>query len=238
MARSLDGATLTDEQRQETVRNVIEMRAYLAELIAARRARPRDDYVSLLVRSQQDGITLTDAEMGATLAVLLVGGHETTVNLITNAMLQLVRRPALLDRVREDPALVPGVVEETMRHDPPVHFRSRTCTEDIEIGGTLIPRGATIQLLLGATGRDPAKYADPDIFDPERGGHDHLGFGGGPHFCVGVGLARMEAQIAIRAMTQRLVAPRLAADPPPYRGPAALRGPARLELRVDGVRPA
>lgn len=237
MARSLDGATLTPEQRDEMVTGAGELRAYMAELVAARRTEPQDDYVSLLVHARDGGVALTDGEICATLSVLLVGGHETTVNLIANATLQLLRRPELWERVRADPALVPGVVEETLRHDPPVHFRHRTCTEDLDVGGTRIPAGATILLMLGATGRDPEHFPDPDRFDPGRGGHDHLGFGGGPHFCVGVGLARMEAQLAIRALTQRLVGPRLVHDPPPYRHAAALRGPERLELALDGIRP-
>jgi cytochrome P450 len=153
-------------------------------------------------------------------------------------MLALLREPALLGALGADPASAAGVVEEALRYDPPVQFRNRTCVEDIELGDTTIPAGSTIVLLLAAANRDPQRFTDPDTFDPARATAGHVGLGAGPHFCAGAGLARMEAQIALTALARRLRAPRLVADPPPYRLNAALRGPSRLEIAVSGIEPA
>lgn len=234
LARSLDGRGLPPEELERIGAERDAMLAYMAALVGERRASPGEDYLSLLIAAEQDGERLSVHEIFATLALLLVAGHETTVNLIANAMLALLRDPALLARVQSEPALVPKVVEETLRHDTPVHWRMRTCSEDLGIAGETIPRGATIALMLAAANRDPERYPEPDRFDPDRDTHGHLGFGGGSHYCAGAGLARLEAQIAVGELVRRLRDPQMANDPP-YRRNAALRGPERLDVAISGI---
>ncbi|MEU2880892.1 cytochrome P450, partial [Streptomyces sp. NPDC007070] len=170
--------------------------------------------------------------------LLLIAGHETTVNLITNGMLTLLRHPEYLERLRADPGLSVRIVEELLRYEPPVQFvPQRTCITDIELRGVTIPKGSRIWLVLAAGNRDPERFADPDRFDPDREDIEHLGFGSGIHSCFGAPLARLEAQIALAELARRLVDPRLVEDPPPYRTNAVLRGPRHLNVEVDGVLP-
>jgi cytochrome P450 len=178
---------------------------------------------------------LSEFDLIATAALLLVAGHETTVNLITNSMLTLLRYPEELERLRADPERAPRVIEEMLRYEPPVHFRTRKALGSIEVGGRTIPKGAPVILLLAAASRDPARFADPDHFDPDREDNQHFGFGGGLHYCIGAPLARIEAEIALVALSQRLVAPRLLDDPPPYRPGAALRGPEQLGIGFASI---
>ena len=176
---------------------------------------------------------MDEQELLSTMALLLVAGHETTVNLIANGTLALLRHPNVLDRLRHEPDLVVTLVEEVMRYDPPVQFRTRTTLAEVEAAGMIIPEGATVVLLLASGSRDPARFPDADRFVPDREDNQHLGFGGGNHYCVGAPLARIEAHIALGALARRLVDPRLVADPPPYRQNAALRGPEHLFVQFD-----
>uniref|UniRef100_UPI0010419198 cytochrome P450 n=1 Tax=Candidatus Protofrankia californiensis TaxID=1839754 RepID=UPI0010419198 len=174
-------------------------------------------------------------------ALLLVAGHETTVNLIANGMLTLLRHPEVLDRLRrgDEPDLAARVVEELLRYEPPVHvLQNRNTLDDIEVAGTTIPQGSPVTLVLAAGSRDPADVPDPDRFDPDREHNEHMGFGGGVHYCFGAPLARPETQIAITELARRLKNPRLVADPPPYRPNPTLRGPRHLLVEFDGVSPA
>jgi cytochrome P450 len=175
-------------------------------------------------------------------ALLLVAGHETTVNLITNGMLTLLRHPEILDRLRrgDEPDLVARVVEELLRYEPPVQMltNNRNTLDDIKVAGTTIPKGSQVTLVLAAGSRDPAHVADPDRFDPDREHNEHLGFGGGVHYCFGAPLARPETQIALTELVHRLRNPRLVTDPPPYRQSPTLRGPRHLLIEIDGVNPA
>jgi cytochrome P450 len=169
--------------------------------------------------------------------LLLIAGHETTVNLLGNGMLVLLRHPAILERLRNAPELIPAAVEEMLRYDGPVQFLpQRTTLDEIPLAGTAIPKGVLVTLALAAGNRDPARFADPDRFDPERHDNEHLGFGSGIHACFGAPLARIEAQIAFPELLQRLVNPRLVVDPPPYRPSPLLRGPEHLQIAVEGVR--
>jgi cytochrome P450 len=169
--------------------------------------------------------------------LLLLAGHETTVNLITNGMLTLLRHPDVLERLRREPDLVIGLVEELLRYEPPATvLPNRWALADIDIAGTTIPRGSNVILLLASGNRDPARFRDPERFDPDREDNQHLGFGSGIHHCFGAPLARLEAQIALPALARRLENPRLVQDPPPYRQSATLRGPRHLLVEIDGVR--
>jgi cytochrome P450 len=175
----------------------------------------------------------------ATGALLLVAGHETTVNLITNGMLTLLRHPNVLDRLRREPGLITGLVEELLRYEPPVQMRTNRATlADIDIAGTTIPAGSPLALVLAAGNRDPGRFPHPERFDPDRADNEHLSFNSGIHYCFGAPLARVEAQVALPALARRLVNPRLVTDPPPYRPNPELRGPRHLLVEIDAVIPA
>ncbi|MFD8978766.1 cytochrome P450, partial [Streptomyces sp. NPDC059564] len=174
----------------------------------------------------------------STSALLMIAGHETTVNLITNGMLTLLRHPEVLDRLRADPALSIPLVEELLRYEPPVQLvPQRSTLADIEVAGVEIPKGSSLWLVLAAGNRDPLRFEDPDRFDPDREDIQHLGLGSGIHSCFGAPLARLEAQLALSELARRLENPRLLADPPPYRQNAVLRGPRHLPIACDGIRP-
>ncbi|WKD31096.1 cytochrome P450 [Streptomyces xanthophaeus] len=217
----------------------MELGMYLAGLIEERRKDPGEDMLSQLAAATEeaDG-SMSALEAISTAALLLIAGHETTVNLITNGMLTLLRHPDVLQRLREDPQLSVPIVEELLRYEPPVQLLPRRSTlDDIEMAGVNIPKGATVSLILASGNRDPKRFEHPDRFDPDRGDIQHLGLGSGIHSCFGAPLARMEAQLALSELARRLENPRLLEDPPPYRQNAVLRGPRHLPIACDGIRP-
>jgi cytochrome P450 len=170
-----------------------------------------------------------------------VAGHETTVGLISNAVLALLRHPDQLAALRADPGLAAGAVEETLRYDPPVQLTARVARGPAAIGDLEAADGALVLVLLAATGRDPAAFTDPDRFDITRAasqGPGHLAFAAGAHFCLGAPLARLEATIALTAFAQRVIGPELAEDGLHYKPNFNLRGPDRLLVRTAGLRPA
>ncbi|ACL55206.1 cytochrome P450 [Methylobacterium nodulans] len=210
--------------------------AYMQDLIREKRRHPQDDLLTGLATYEDPKVgRMGDYDLIATAILLLIAGHETTVNLITNGMLTLLRFPEHLERLRADPEIAPRLIEELLRYEPPVHFRTRKALADIRMEGVTIPQGAPIVLLFASGSRDPARFPDPDRFDPDREDNQHFGFGGSLHFCVGAPLARMEAEAALVALAQRLRNPRLIEDPPPYRPGASLRGPQHLRLAIEGV---
>jgi cytochrome P450 len=233
-----------------------EMGRYFGTLADAHREVPGEDLLSALVTDDRTWEGMSRTELLSNASLLLVAGHETTVNLITNGMLTLLRHPSMLDRVRQEPGFVIHTVEELLRYEPPVHFLVREALDDIDIAGTAMPAGAIITLALAAGSRDPDHVRDPDRFEPDR--HDleradrparsggmrlllegqHMGFGGGVHFCFGAPLARLETQFALTELARRLENPRLLVDPPPYRPNPVLRGPRHLPIGFDRVRPA
>jgi cytochrome P450 len=222
------------EQLQKRDQDLAEFGQYLAELVEAHRRQPGDDLLSGLVSDPGPEGPMSQGELLGTARLLLVAGHETTVNLITNGMLTLLRHPDVLHRLRREPDLVIGTVEELLRYEPPVHLLPwRAALDDIDIAGTTIPKGSPVSLVLAAGSRDGRRFRDPDRFDPERKDNAHLGFGGGIHFCFGAPLARTEAQIALTELARRLENPRLVADPPPYRESPILRGPRHLLVEFD-----
>jgi len=212
-----------------------ELGGYMFGLISARKGAPRDDMLSRLVNDESPEGPMAPDELIAVSVLLLLAGHETTVNLISNGLLTMLRFPHLMERLKHEPQIAPAFVEEVLRYEPPVHFTSRTTLCEIEVDSVVIPEGATVQLMLAAANRDPRRFAAPDLFDPDRRNNQHLAFGSGIHACFGAPLARLEGQIALRALARRLVAPRLAQDPPPYRFNPSLRGPRELVITVDGV---
>ncbi|MBJ6637752.1 cytochrome P450 [Streptomyces sp. DHE7-1] len=210
---------------------------YLAGLVEQRTKDPQDDMLSDLADSSGPEGAMTMMEVMSTAVLLLIAGHETTVNLITNGMLTLLRHPDVLRRLREDPGLAANIVEELLRYEPPVQIvPQRTCIADIEVRGVTIPKGSRIWLMLAAGNRDPERFKHPERFDPDRGDIQHLGFGSGIHSCFGAPLARLETQIALSELARRLDNPRLVEDPPPYRQNAVLRGPRHLRIAFDDRR--
>jgi hypothetical protein len=231
LVRTLDPKeSLSEAEVQQAVQSRTEIREYMNQLSATRRAHPQDDLLSGLVAGEDPDGRLPEQDLLATMQLLLIAGHETTVNLITNSMLTLLRHPEVFERLRRNPDLAIPTVEEVLRYDPPVQFRTRTTLADVPIAGVAIPQGAAVVLLLAAGSRDPARFVDPDRFWPERDDNEHFGFGGGDHYCVGAPLARLEAVTALKALARRLEAPRLVTDPLPYRKNAALRGPEHLQV--------
>jgi len=232
-----EAGRLTAASRSRRNETMMALRDYMIALIERRRREPGDDLLSRMATDAGPDGRMDDGHLAATASLLLIAGHETTVNLIGNGVLTLLRNPGVLDRLRREPALVVSTVEELLRYEPPVQLLSnRTTLEPIEIADTTIPRGVVLTLALAAGNRDPAKFVDPDRFDPARRDNAHLGFGSGIHYCFGAPLARVEAQIALRELARRLERPRLVVDPPPYRSSPMLRGPRELRVEVDEVR--
>ncbi|HET9256808.1 MAG TPA: cytochrome P450 [Pseudonocardiaceae bacterium] len=228
LTRGLDPVeSQTEADLRELAIARTELTAYLTDLIAFRRQHPDDGMLYGLMT------TLGPLDLHATVELLLIAGHETTVNLITNGTFTLLRNPAALARLRDEPTLVTPLVEEVLRYEPPV----RRALADIDIADATIPAGSRIRLMLAAGNRDPRVFTNPDTFVPDRAPNPHLAYGGGIHYCVGATLARTEAQLTLTALAQRLQAPRLVDNPPPYRDNAVLRGPEHLRVAFGALLP-
>jgi cytochrome P450 len=224
------------QHRRNQVR--AELGQYLDGLAGAHARQPGDDLISGLLTDTGPGAPMSRADVLSTAALLLVAGHETTVNLIANGMLTLLRHPGVLDRLRHEPNLITPLVEELLRYEPPVQFLAdRVTTADITIAGTTIPQGSPLVLVLAAGNRDPGRFPDPDRFDPDRTDNVHLGFGSGVHYCYGAPVARVETQVALPALARRLHNPRQVTDSPPYRPNPELHGPRHLLVELDAVVP-
>jgi cytochrome P450 len=207
---------------------------YLRGLVAERRARPlADDLVSDLVAAADGGDRLTQDEIVGTCVLLLMAGHEATVNVVGNGMLALMEDRSQWERVVADPALVVPAAEEMIRFDSSLQLFERTATRDVDVLGTVVREGEKIAALLGAANRDPAAFADPDRFDAARAPNPHLGFGAGIHFCLGAPLARIEVQAVLAAMRRRLPTVELAA-PPQRRPEFVIRGLTGLSVAAPG----
>ncbi|MGV1089214.1 MAG: cytochrome P450, partial [Mycobacterium sp.] len=207
------------------------LRGYLRELLQQRRSHPGDDLMSALIAVEESGDQLTEDEIVATCNLLLIAGHETTVNLIANAMLAMLRHPQHWTALSSDSGKASAIVEETLRYDPPVQLVGRVAGADMVINGIEIPEGDSMMLLLAAANRDPAANERPDEFDPARTPIRHLSFGLGPHFCLGAPLARLEAGVALSAVTKRFPHAQLATDPS-YKPHVTLRGLAGLDVSI------
>jgi pimeloyl-[acyl-carrier protein] synthase len=226
IARGLDAILLPPDS--EVARRSLASRHALAdyfrELIAKRRSAPRGDLLSALIAAEEAGDKLSEDELLATCILLLVAGHETTVNLIGNGTLALLRHPDQLRRLREDPGLIASAVEELLRYDGPVQRTARIPSEDVTIRGKTLAKGELVMPFIGAADRDPAQFPDPDRLDITRVDNRHIAFGWGIHFCLGAPLARVEGQIAITTLVQRFPKLALATHTPEYRESLTLRG--------------
>ncbi len=205
---------------------------YLRDVVAERRQRPEDDLISGLVAIQQEGgdDRLTDDELLATCGLLLVAGHETTVNLIGNGLLALLRHPEQWERLSREPAGVTNAVEELLRYDSPVQMTFRFAFEDVALDGQAIKRGDQVCFVLGAANRDPEQFPDPERLDIGRRVSWPSSFGFGIHYCLGAPLARLEGQLALEAVLRRMPGLRLATDTTDWRDNIALRGLQRLPV--------
>ncbi|WP_020667417.1 cytochrome P450 [Amycolatopsis nigrescens] len=232
LARGLDpDFLLPPGLREEQLRTRGEFAEYIRELAALRRTEPGDDLLSALVKVRDSEDVLTEAELIATCILLLIAGHETTVNLIGNGTLALLRDPGEYARLRDEPGLVERAVEELLRYDSPVQLSVRAALEDAEVGGVPIARGSITILLIGSANRDPDAFDRPDRLDIGREPSRHLAFGQGVHFCLGAPLARLEAQLAFRALTERAPGLRQAGEPS-WKDNIVLRGLARLPVHL------
>jgi cytochrome P450 len=225
-------ANLSPDVLRKAVAAFEELQTYFRGIIAQRRAEPRDDLLSALVRAQEEGDRLSDEELLANSVLLLNAGHETTTNLIGNGTLALLRHPDQVRRLRDDPSLIPAGVEEMLRYDSPVQFTSRILKADVELGGKVLRAGQTVLLLLGAANRDPEQFPDPDRFDVGRAENKHVAFGLGSHFCLGAPLARLEGRIVFEALLGRAPGMRLDGPPPRYRQNFNLRGLESLQVTL------
>jgi cytochrome P450 len=226
---SIPASHPTPERGEEIRRSIAEMEECFQALIASRRAEPGEELVSELIRAEG----LTDDELMSFLFSLLPAGFETTAHLLSNTLLVLAQHPREAARVSEDPRLIPRLIEEVLRYDPPAQSSLRLTTEDTEIGGVRVPRGAVVAVLLGSAMRDEQRFAHADRFDLDREGQSHLPFGHGIHFCLGVMLARMEARLGLEALFSRIRGVSLTQPEVRWSQSYIARGPLSLSVRLE-----
>ncbi|MCC5476966.1 cytochrome P450 [Streptomyces barringtoniae] len=204
----------SQETAAQAVRASVEFSEYLRTLIAARRKEPGEDLVSgLIAAHDEDDDRLTEQEMISTAVLLLNAGHEATVNATVNGWWALFRNPGQLAALRADHSLVPSAIEELMRYDTPLQLFERWVLDDIEIDGTVIPRGSEIAMLFGSANHDPAVFADPERLDLTRADNPHISFSAGIHYCIGAPLARIELAASMTALLRQAPTLTLAAEP-------------------------
>jgi cytochrome P450 len=232
LARGLDPEFMIPVEARDKMNASGEaLRAYFEQLITERTANPGDDMLTALIQAEQAGEKLTMSELLSTLGLLLIAGHETTVNLIGNGILQFSRHPEQYEKLRADTSLARNAVEEVLRFDPPVQVTGRISMTDLEFDGHTLSKGQQGLCVIGAANHDPAEFGPTaGDFDITRGAKSHIAFGAGVHFCLGAPLARLEAEIAFEAFARKIGAFELA-DEPTYRENFVLRGLSRLPIR-------
>lgn len=220
-----EGRALAEKGRAGTAA----LLAYLGELVQTYAVTPGEGLLSRLLHDDGPDGPMSVKEATSNAMLLLVAGHDSTVNTISNCVMTLLRNPGSWDLVRQRPELIPRVIEEVQRLQSAVQFfPSRSATADIEIAGTLIPAGSAVYLIYAAANRDPRRFDNPDRFDPLRPDNEHFGWGSGIHTCMGGPLARLEVNLALEIFVRRLESPKLVVDPPPYRHNQVFRGPRQL----------
>jgi len=214
---------------QKAAASMAELDTYVRALVARLATQPGPGLLSAALHDDgPDGPVPPDVA-AANAMLLLIAGHDSTVNTITNCVMTLLRNPGSWDLLRDNPDLIPRTIEEVQRLQGAVQFfPSRWAMADIEIGGTRIPAGSAVFLVYAAANRDPRRFPEPDRFDPMREDNEHLGFGSGIHTCFGGPLARLEVNLALEVFLRRVRSPRLVVDPPPYRHNQVFRGPRHL----------
>ncbi len=224
----------TPEQTQAMEAASIALNDYFTELMAQRRAEPRDDLISDMVGLQAEGADVDDVELRINLQALLIGGNLTTTDLIGNTVRNLLLNPSELAKLRADPGIINAVVEEGLRFEPPVDITGRISSGDLEVGGCPVHQGQSITVSLRAANRDPEVFEDPHRFDVSRKHKPHVAFGGGAHICIGSPLARLETAVALLKLFERFPNLRLADpdEPPSWRTLPFFRGLQRLDVIV------
>lgn len=224
---------LGDDERQGLVRSFEEMNEYIDEMIARRRRNPTDDLISTLIRAERGEEAMGPEEVRTFVPLLLIAGNEATTHLIANAAMALLARPELIERTRAMPGFAAKVVEETLRYDAPVQMVLRRASRRTEFGGAVLEQGDILGVLLGAANRDDRRFAAAERFDPDRDAGAHLTFGAGNHFCLGAGLARMEARIALSALANAVGSFERVEERIEYPASFLVRGPKALRVRVS-----
>jgi cytochrome P450 len=233
LAQGLDPTPAMDpEQQARLIEASTAFTDYFRVLIAKRRRDPADDLLSALIAVEERGDTLTEPELLSTCILILIAGHETTVNLIGNGLLSLLRDPAAMSRFRDDPSVKRTAIDELLRYDPPVQLTSRILLDDYEVDGTVIRKGESAVLLLASANRDAAEFDQPDTLDLARANNRHLAFGYGIHYCLGAPLARVEGEIALSSLARRFPGMTLITTTPPYKANIVLRGLAELPVAL------
>ena len=223
------------DRASRTLKCVEEMTAYFREAVQQMRTEPGEGLISSLLTAEVDGDRLTEEEIIANCIVTMVGGQETTTNLIGNGVLTLLRHPDQLERLRNDLTLIPSAVEELLRYESPSQHTARICREDTELGGNLIRKGQAVIAVMAAGNRDPERFPDPDRLDLGRTDNRHLAFGWASHFCFGAPLARIEGQLVFEALVRRTANMAIAPGPIVWRDNLGLRGLTSLQVTFDEV---
>jgi cytochrome P450 len=220
------------EQARSAYRSILDFNDYFAKVVAERRHNKGDDLISLLISIEEAGDVLTEEEIYAQCIFLLLAGYETTRNLIGNGMYTLLKNPHALDELRANPDLIRSAVEELLRYESPLQMFSRTASEIITHGGVKVLEGEAIMFVVAAANRDPKRFENPDQVNIKRADNQHLAFGHGHHFCMGMQLARLEAQTAIRSLLERFPKMQLRDSLPDWQPNFALRGLRSLPIKV------
>jgi len=219
------------ERAPQVLRSLGEMTAYFQAAVAQQRVHPREGLIGALLNAEVDGDRLSEEEVVANTIVTMVGGQETTTNLIGNGILTLLRHPEELERLREDLSLLPPAVEELLRYESPSQHTARLAPEDVVLGGKLISKRQAVIAVMGAANRDPERFAEPDRLDLGRQDNRHVAFAWAAHFCFGAPLARIEGQVALEAVLRRMPGLRLAGGPLQWRENLGLRGLTALPVK-------
>lgn len=220
------------------VRSLEDLKSYVLDRISELRRLPNSGLIYLLMTAEIDGRHLTDDEVVASAIVTIIGGHETTTNLIASGFLTLLRNPSSLEQLRSHPEIMTSALEELLRYESPVQHTTRVAPTHMLLGGKLIRKGEKVVAILAAANRDPNRFLDPDRLDLLRPDNQHLAFGWGAHFCFGAPLARMEGQIAFGVLLRRLSRPILIDKKLEWRANAGLRGLTALNVAFDAILPA
>jgi pimeloyl-[acyl-carrier protein] synthase len=210
-----------------------DMKSYVADRMKELRERPNGGLICSLMTAEIDGQRLTNEEVIASTIVTIIGGHETTTNLIASGFLTLLRHPKALEELRSNPEIIGSAVEELLRYESPVQHTARVAPADTELGSKSIRKGAKVVAVLAAANRDPNRFPEPDRLDLRRGDNRHLAFGWAGHFCFGAPLVRMEGQIAFNTLLRRLARPALLDEKLEWRTNAGLRGLTALNISFD-----
>ncbi len=227
-----EGRALADKGRNSTAA----LLDYLGDLVQGFAKTPGEGLLSKLLHDDGPDGPMSVKETTSNAMLLLVAGHDSRVNTITNCVMTLLRNPGSWDLLRQRPELIPRTIEEVQRLQSAVQFfPSRSAATDIEIGGTVIPAGSAVHLIYAAANRDPRRFDNPDRFDPLREDNEHFGWGSGIHTCMGGPLARLEVNLALETFLRRIDSPKLVVDPPPYRHNQVFRGPRHLWTDFDAI---